>query len=129
MTNSESDKINSRFAIGKPSGWIDRNFWEDQGSVGTNRFVWEDKVTTSLNNPSPVKVSIINKSYDNATRTISFTVRAEFVDYWSGDMRLNAFVVEDKVRGKNQQNVWTQHNYYAGGAIDPNNPSRTNLNG
>ncbi len=113
MTNANSDIINSKFATGYPFGMIDRTLFSGQTSVGLSRNLWVQNVDAKLNAPTPVDVTITNKKYDPATRKLTFTVKANFADYYMGDLRLNAFIVEDKVRGADVHSTWTQHQYYS----------------
>lgn len=125
MTNANSDAINATYQTGYPYGMVDRTLFSDQTTIGLNRGLWETKAGERKNISSPVSV-LISKTYDEASRKIDFTVTANFVDYAQGDMRINAFLVEDKVRGNDLHNVWTQHNYYSsqfnGGAGGPSHP-------
>lgn len=111
MTNTESDLVNSTFAAGYPSGYINRV--PVGGAVGLNRGIWSSTVTSELSTASPVNVTITNKSYNATTKQITFTVNANFVDYAAGDLRIGAMVIEDNVRGNDVHNTWTQHNYYS----------------
>lgn len=117
------NSINYTYSIGYPSAMIDRALYEDQGYwPSLNRGVWLDKVSDRLNYKSPVNLNIIDKSFDESTRKISFTVEATFSDYAAGDLRWNALIIEDKVRGKDSNVLqtsaspyyaYTQHNYYS----------------
>lgn len=117
MTNSESDIINTAYATGYPYGMVDRVLYPDQNTVGLNRTIWASKVSSRLNATTPVNVSIQDKTFDAATRKVSYSVKVEFVDYaLPGDLRVNTFIVEDKVRGpkiSNTNTTWNQHNYYS----------------
>ena len=85
----------------------------------------DQAVTQVTNNSSsiPVHLDILTKSWDPATRTINFTVTGKFADYAGGDIRLNAFIVEDSVRGPDINSIeqgaagaqegWNQHSYYS----------------
>jgi hypothetical protein len=125
MTNTQSDAFNTAYAIGYPYGSVDRNLFSDQTAIGMNRGLWATKVTDRMNSVTPVNVTITDKSYDAATRKITFTVKADFVDYAKpGDLRITAMVSEDKVRGPmltSTSTTWNQHNYhskdYASGGV------------
>ncbi|MBC7426462.1 MAG: Omp28-related outer membrane protein [Bacteroidia bacterium] len=123
MSNATSDIVNSKYAQGYPTAFIDRTVFP-----GSNRSLWSSNAVSRLSDPTPVTVTITNRNFNPSTRMITFTVNANFVDYYAGDLRLNAFVLEDNVRGADSKNVWTQHNYYSskyasGG--DPNSPLYT----
>jgi hypothetical protein len=129
MKNAESDQINGAYATGYPYGVVDRVLFNGQTTVGLNRGLWESKVNERLTATTPVNVTIIDKKFDVATRKLTFTVKADFVDYYSGDLRLNAYVVENDVRGAATSTSgnpdFKQHNYYSkdypGGSVDPSN--------
>lgn len=114
MTTTEGNTINSAFATNYPYGVVDRVKFADQEEPGMNRGDWANKVTERLNAPTPVNVSIVDRVYNESTRTISFKVKANFVDYTTGDIRLNAYIVENNVRGPKisaTSTTWTQLNY------------------
>ncbi len=111
MINTESDILNTTYAAGYPSGYINRTV--SGTAVGQSRSSWDASVATAKTVASPVNVTITNKSYNATTKQLSFTVNANFVDYAAGDIRLGAMIVEDNVRGNDVHNTWTQHNYYA----------------
>ena len=45
------------------------------------------------------KINITNVVYNNTTRVLDFTIEAEFVDYYGGDLRIGAMIKEDEIRG------------------------------
>lgn len=117
MAFAASEEINTRAATGYPYGMVDRTFFDDQTDLGLDRTSWDAKVTQSLTKSTPVNVSITNKVFDWAAGKVTYTVKVDFVDYAKpGDIRINTFITEDKVRGKNiepdGQLGWNQHNYY-----------------
>lgn len=114
MTTTEGNTINSTFSTGYPYGMVDRVKFADQDEPGLSRSVWATKVAERLNATTPVNVTITDRTYDPATRTVSFKVKANFVDYITGDLRLNAFIVENNVRGPKisaTNMTWNQRNY------------------
>lgn len=112
MVNPQSDSINTAYATGYPYGIVDRALFSDQAKVGLSRTTWSAKVVEKLNSATPVTLTI-DRTYNPDTRKIDFTVNASFPDYAQGEMRFNAFILEDFVRGPDIQNTWTQHSYYA----------------
>lgn len=117
MAFPASEAINSRVATGFPYGMVDRYMYDDQDALELDRFQWDSKVAESLTRSTPVNVSIINKNFDWAAGKVTYTVKVDFVDYAKpGDIRINTFIVENKVRGKDiepdGQLGWNQHNYY-----------------
>ncbi len=120
MTNTNSNTINTAFATGYPYGVVDRVTFGDQTTTGLNRGLWAEKVTERLNSATPVNVSITDRVYNAATRTVTFKVQANFVDFaLPGDLRLNAYIIENNVRGPKisaTSMTWNQRNYFAEGA-------------
>ena len=117
MANTQSNTINTAYATGYPYGVVDRTLYAGQTTVGLSRTLWDAKATENLNAITPVNISIINKRYDAATRTLSYTVKADFVDNaLPGDMRITSIISEDNVRGpmiSPTSTTWSQHSYYS----------------
>ncbi len=117
MANTQSNTINTAYATGYPYGVVDRTLYTDQTTVGLNRGLWDAKATESLNAITPVNISVINKTYNATTRTLSYTVKADFVDNaLPGDIRITSIISEDNVRGpmiSGTSTTWNQHNYYS----------------
>ncbi len=117
MANTQSNTINTAYSTGYPYGVVDRTLFADQATVGLNRGLWATKITDRMNTVSPVNITITDKTFDAATRKITFSVKADFVDYAKpGDIRITAIVSEDNVRGPKlsaTSTTWNQHNYYS----------------
>lgn len=117
MVNNESNTFNTTYQTGYPYGVVDRMKFEDLGTVGMNRGEWANRAATQLNQTTPVNISITERSFDWVLRKITYKVKVTFVDYAKpGDLRINTFVVEDKVRGNKiaEGNLqWTQRNYFS----------------
>ncbi len=64
---------------------------------------------------APVALTIQNKTYNENTRQLSFTLVAEFVASVS-NFRFNAVIVEDEVTGTGS--AWNQSNSYSGGTTE-----------
>ena len=92
-----------------PSILVNRKEYNGAGSpalthAGTNDNPTLDAaVTQEVNNNAsiPVTLDITSKTWDPATREITFTVAGKFADYAGGDVRLSAIIAEDSVRGPN----------------------------
>jgi hypothetical protein len=123
MATSDDNTINSTFCLsqfnlGYPYGMIDRTMFADQPTVGMNRGSWSAEVSSQVNAKTPVNVSIINRTFDPTTGIVAYDVKVDFVDYVmnSANLRINTFIVEDKVRGPEvsaTSTTWNQHNYYS----------------
>ncbi|MGA2297090.1 MAG: Omp28-related outer membrane protein [FCB group bacterium] len=104
--------------IGYPYAMVNRTLFNGEPYVCIDRTNnnWQTKVTEALNINTPASVTI-DRTYDPVTRKIDFTVNVKFADYALGDMRINAFIIEDNVRGLDYTGIlrlaWTQHNYYS----------------
>jgi hypothetical protein len=101
MQTNEGLQFCATYANAYPNATIDRYKFSDQATIGLDRSnnVWTNEMASRIGMPTPVKVSIINKTYSG--NKITFTVQAQFKDYnyaW-GDIRLGAYLVEDYVRG------------------------------
>jgi hypothetical protein len=116
MVNTASTEFNNTYATGYPYGTVDRKKYDDQDEVGMNRGEWATKAAEQLNASTPVNVSIINKNFDWAAGTVTYTVKVDFVDFAKpGDLRIGTMVIEDKVRGSKisaTSTQWNQRNYY-----------------
>lgn len=99
MANTESDVVNTAYANGYPSGFIDRTLFSGQTKVGINRGIWNSTIATQSSVYTPVKVNIKNVNYDGTTRKVTFDVEAEFSDYYYGELRIGAMIKEAFVRG------------------------------
>lgn len=113
MTIPESKILEDTFGTGAPQATIDRIMWpgEPHYNVSRTNNGWVNKMITQMNEVTPVNVNISN-NWNPANRQLDITVYADFVDYpYPGDLRLNAFVIEDSVTGTGSD--YDQHNYYS----------------
>lgn len=129
MAQTESNTLNSTYATGYPTAWVDRTKFEDQATIGMSRNVWATKIAAKMNEVTPVNVAIKNKNFNVSTGQLTYDVEVNFVDHgMPGDLRIHTMIVEDEVRGPytgSTSTTWTQHNYYskddaaAGGSSHP----------
>ena len=127
MTIPESKTYESIMGTGAPKAVIDRIKWPGELDYIVDRTNnnWTNKMVTQMNEVTPVNVTITTNSTPS-TRKIDITVKADFVDYpYPGDLRLNAFIIEDSVTGVGDG--YDQHNYYSkenpgGGYGGPSHP-------
>ncbi|MFA6262175.1 MAG: T9SS type A sorting domain-containing protein [Bacteroidia bacterium] len=129
LAHTESNTLNSTYATGYPTAWIDRTKFNDQTTIGMSRNVWTTKVAEKMNDVTPLNISIKNKTYNASSGQLNYTVEVKFVDHgMPGDLRIHTMIVEDKCRGPytgSTSTTWTQHNYYskddaaAGGSNHP----------
>lgn len=95
---------------GAPSANINRKH------LGLDTQVWESKVNqeTAIDPPAYITVET---NYNETTREIEAIVSAEFIEDYSGNIRLAALVMEDGVTGPSPD--FDQSNHYSGGANGP----------
>jgi hypothetical protein len=92
-----------------PMGLVDR-------TVVTDPSTFEGAYLQRFNDISPAGIIIQNKSYNETTRALTFTLTSDFVAQVT-DYRFNAVLVENNVTGTGQ--AWNQANYYSGGTFGP----------
>ncbi|MFM7775227.1 MAG: Omp28-related outer membrane protein, partial [Candidatus Kapaibacterium sp.] len=112
MTTTEYNQSWKPMAPFFPAGMVNRVFYSDETSkkVGIDRGNWEKRTMEELAKPAVCDVTISKPKFSAATRELSVTVDASFVTDVTGDVRLNAYIVEDKVVGKGTG--WDQANAY-----------------
>lgn len=94
-----AEGIRSAFGVtAYPNALIDRFVFPGEADEPHSRSAWEANAVSRLGKYTPVEVGV-SHSYDAATRTITATVTADYVDYASGDMRFNLEITEDGVTG------------------------------
>ncbi len=102
--------IEPEFSNGdSPVGMIDRKKFAGKSNEIVGRNDWMNYVGEQVTSYTPAEVGV-TLNYDSATRTITSTVTAEFIDSASGDMRFVMSVVEDGVTETGPD--FDQTNYY-----------------
>ena len=122
MEFAGGNAIKSAFNVtGYPNGQIDRKLFPGLSKEPHTRSLWADHVESQIKSYSPVSVSV-EYTYDYAINKISATVKADFVEPASGDMRFILEVVEDSITGtgsgynqSNYYNTTSGHPYYGAG--------------
>ncbi|WP_084426687.1 Omp28-related outer membrane protein [Aequorivita capsosiphonis] len=99
-----------------PVGMVDRKKFTGESNEILNRNDWGNYVVEQLTRYTPAEVDL-TINYDSATRTITGTITAEFIDSASGDMRFVMSVVEDEVTETGSD--FDQTNYYDGASGHP----------
>jgi hypothetical protein len=94
-----SSGIISSYKKNTATAMIDRNYFTVAGSIAVPRSYYSNLIAQRLLSLSPASVSIVNKTYNSITKQLSFTVKADFVGDVRGDLRLNAYLVENNVHG------------------------------
>ena len=81
-----------------PSASVNRLDWTGTGEIPLDRSDWGNAVRYLLDNSaSPVTLTIEDKTYDPATKQLSFKAHAFFHRGMKGDLRLNAVLTEDNI--------------------------------
>ncbi|PCH95183.1 MAG: hypothetical protein COB85_04780 [Bacteroidetes bacterium] len=107
-----------------PRAMVDRVLFDGESRLPISRSsnAWMVNSGSRVNVGAPVIV-LVNRSYDSGTREITATVIANFVDFASGDMRINLYVLEDHVigdsAGYDQLNYYSSESQVAGGTAHP----------
>lgn len=122
MTLPAQDSLATDFSLSYPEGTVDRVLFPSETRLAINRGIFEAKCSERNAEIVPVAVSVIAQTYDSITRALTVTVKANFVGPMSGDIRMNAFVIEDSVSGTgsgydqvNYYNTTSGHSYYGAG--------------
>ncbi len=92
-----------------PDGYIDR-------AVEVDPQDFEEAYLARLAEISPASIEITEKSYNEATGELSFTVSSEFAVDVTG-YRFLGVLIENFVTGTGSD--WAQYNYYSGGGLGP----------
>lgn len=81
--------------------------------MGADTQSWESMVTQEANIAPPAYISV-ETNYNESTRELEAIVSAEFIEDFSGNLRLGGLVLEDAVTG---QSGYDQSNSYSGGSF------------
>ena len=116
-----NDSIRSEFNINSyPSAMIDRRTFPGQTQEAHSRASWMANAGSHVDTYTPADVSV-STAFDASTRILDITLKATFVDFASGNMRLIPMVVEDSVVGgssydqSNYLNTSAGHHYFGAG--------------
>jgi len=99
-----------------PGSTIDRVKFNTESKLNVFYQNWEPLLEERLNTPSPVTVAG-TAVYASSTNTINIDLTVNVVENITGEVRVNAYILEDSVTGGSQYN---QRNYYFNN--DPNHP-------
>ncbi len=119
MTTSDGDAVDVAFnTIGYPSAVINRD------GANYNRGVWKTNTATKLQGASSATVSLETVNYNPTNRLIEIVVKASFTGPLSGDLRFNAYIVENSIlktgSGYDQTNYFnTTAGHFFQGAGNP----------
>jgi len=97
---------------GYPSGTIDRS-----GDNYYDPSEFEAGYLERMNAISPATIDIVNFSWNDETRVVSFDLESEFVVDIHNELRFGVVITEDSLYGT--ASGWAQGNYYSGGGNGP----------
>lgn len=78
---------------------FDRTYFSYPGSITVGRPYYNNLLAKQLKTISPASVTIVNKTYNSATKQLAFTIKADFIGDVKGDLRINAYLTENNVHG------------------------------
>ena len=121
MTNSSSSGLCSTLGNqSAPTAMIDRIIYPGETSAAVGRSTWQARANARSLEGSPVGINMTG-TYNAATRAVSVTVAANFVDYTlPGNLNMTLSLLEDSVTGTgsgyNQSNAYNNQagHQYAG---------------
>ena len=124
MAFSDGNTLNSAFAGGYPSGYIDMHVFSGTTAAALNRGQWASRASSRTSLTADVDVKL-EYSYNSSTRevTATVTVTALTDNLKNTDLSANIILTEDKVVGPNGSQ-YSQTNYSAYN----NNPNHPHYN-
>lgn len=122
MTLPEQAEIASALGLtGYPTGNVNRQVFtiNSANTIFMDRGAWMSATDAVVNAAVEAGVNL-SYSFDPATREVIATVRTEFVKEVTGEVRMNALVVEDNVSGSGTG--WDQANYFSNNSSYTSHP-------
>jgi len=83
-------------AVGYPSGAINRKKFASEANIIISDQKWSNYIQAELEGPSPMNIELV-KSYDQATRVLSFSVKMKINVALTGGLHLTAYLTEDNI--------------------------------
>lgn len=111
MATAAGNTIFSTYNASIPSATIDDQYWPDIDELTVEKNAWASRVQLRETGAAPVLISVLNKSYNTATRDLGFDVKLDFAAQFKSTYRLHAMLVENNVCGpfsENTVNNWNQ---------------------
>lgn len=116
MAFPEGDTLIDLYRWAQPTLMVDRIKFDGQNNIALVSPFWKPKIAERKLDPMAVTVGA-NSTYDAFSRTLDVTVFGDVLDGMTGDVRVNAYVVESPVSGTGLG--WDQLNGYDN---NPGNP-------
>ncbi len=98
MAFPDGDTLIARYRWAQPTVMIDRIKFPDQQRIALVSSMWKTKIDERKQDPVAVSIGA-NSTYNASTRQLEVTVSGEVLDGMTGDVRVNAYVVESPVSG------------------------------
>lgn len=98
MANADGDSILAAYWWAQPTLMIDRVKFSDQTRMAILSPFWQDKINARKLEPMQASLGAIS-SYDPNSRSLSVEVMGNMISSVSGEVRVNAYVVESPVSG------------------------------
>lgn len=80
-----------------PVGMVDRFLFDGESALEVGMLKWAGYAGQRELESTPVNIEVNVESYNETSKTVTFTVRAYFTDTLSGDVKLSVAIAEDKV--------------------------------
>lgn len=109
MAFPEGDTLIAHYRWAQPTVMVDRIKFSDQQNIALINPFWKPKIDERKLDPVAVSIGA-NSTYDANSRQLDVTVLGEVLDGMTGDVRVNAYVVESPVSGTGLG--WDQLNGY-----------------
>jgi hypothetical protein len=99
LKETNSIGLLSAYKKNTATAMFDRTYYSSPGSIAATQPYHDSLIYKQLRKISPASVSIVNTTYNSLTKQLSFTVKADFIGDVKGDLRLNAYLIENNVHG------------------------------
>lgn len=116
MQTPDSKVVTEAYVEAFPGSTLDRTKFDSEAKLNVFYQNWDPLIEERLNTPSPIELSG-TAVFETTTREMTIVVNGNFVSNYNGDVRLNAYILEDSVTGGSNYN---QRNYYFNN--DPSHP-------
>lgn len=99
LYNSSASDLIGDFKKSNATALFDRFYFNDSDEPTFQPTGYSTRINRRLSAVSPVSVSVIQKEFNSATNTLSFTVKADFAADVAGNFNIGAYLTENFVYG------------------------------
>ncbi len=99
LKEANSIGLISAYKKSTATAMFDRALYSNPGTIASTHPYHDSLLYKQLRKISPASISIVNKTYNPTTKQLIFTVKADFIGDVKGDLRLNAYLIENFVHG------------------------------